>query len=84
MLPSFLRPNHIHCMNALRFMCPDEYSGCFYFSATVNGAAVNIHVQVLVWTEASAFLYLKRHTLLTPHYPVLLPAVSHPQDDLFL
>lgn len=84
MPPSFLWPCYMHFMNALLFVCPDEYLGCFYFSAAVNGAAVNICVQILVHTEASAFLYLKRHMLLTPHYPVLLSAVSHQEDNLFL
>lgn len=33
----------------------DGYSGCFHFLAIMKNAAVNIHVQVFVWTSIFIF-----------------------------
>lgn len=34
------------------------YPGCFHFLTVMNNAAVNVHVQVSVWTYVLIWVYL--------------------------
>ena len=53
------QPSHcgttVHCMDTPRLVCSsvDGHLGCFHYLATGNNAAVNIQLQVFVWTYIS-------------------------------
>ena len=41
---------YFHCLNIPQFIPTEGYLGCFQVLAVTNKAAINMHVQVFVWT----------------------------------
>ena len=67
-LNSFLWPNNILSYgNIISFIClsVDSHLGYFYFGGIINNAAINIHVQVMVWPNIFISLgYIPRNRML--------------------
>lgn len=80
----------LHAMKALAFLCP--LTGCWMSGLVPTfrlprtaPMCVYVHPRTVFCVDTDTrFSIPEGHTVLTPHYPVLLSAVSHPQDTLFL
>ena len=60
-----------------------EHLNCFYFLAIMNIAAMNIPVQVFVWTCVfSCLMNIPTSRIVGSYTPVLLPGKSHGQRSL--
>lgn len=80
----------LHAMKALAFLCP--LTGCWMSGLVPTfrlprtaPMCVYVHPRTVFCVDTDTrFSIPEGHAVLTPHYPVLLSAVSHPQDTLFL